>query len=85
MTKVFMFHESLANTLFLILFEIESKDNFLQHCFICRPSDSDVFEDAGIELNPGVLQPETHIKRQATRHACLPWLQVDAWGTNKVK
>jgi hypothetical protein len=27
----------------------------IQHCFICRPSDSTVSEDAGIESRDGIL------------------------------
>jgi hypothetical protein len=33
---------------------------FIQHCFICRPSDSPVSEDAGIEP----WTPDTHLVEQ---------------------
>ncbi len=33
---------------------------FIQHCFICRPSDSIVLEDAGIEP----WTPDTHLVEQ---------------------
>jgi hypothetical protein len=36
----------------LMLLEVDFRNYFLRHCFICRPTDSTVSEDAGIESRP---------------------------------
>ncbi len=57
MTGFLLFH---ANFFFFLIFFGGIFSLFvqynIQHCFICRPSDSPVPTDAGIEPNPGPLQ-----------------------------
>jgi hypothetical protein len=48
----------------------------IQHCFICRPSDSTVSEDAGIE--PRTVATLALAVRRSEYNCCLLWLKYSA-------
>jgi hypothetical protein len=52
---------------FFVSFRFFSFWYFIQHCFICRPSDSTVSEDAGIDPRTVATSALTDFDAQTTR------------------
>jgi hypothetical protein len=49
----------------------------VQHCFICRPSDSTVSEDAGMELLPWQSESSNHSARSPSQNRRIAYQEND--------